>query len=294
MRPLSETNAADSSQNGRKASEAGTGAWLEKSRRGYWSRLPTALRRGILLAAMLAAWQLYVDLSGVQPLVLPGPVDVAAALWEGWVGGRLAAATLVTLQTLCLGMVVGTGVALVLTVFAAWTQVGEDLLSLLTSMLNPVPAVAILPLAILWFGLNPRALVFVIVYSITWPIAINVSTGFKTVNPTIMMVGRNLGLRGWRMVRDVLMPAALPHTISGLRTGWAFGWRTIVAAELVFGVAGKGGGLGFYINDARYFLRIPEVFAGIVTIALIGILVEAVFNYAERRTIVRWGMKSAS
>jgi len=117
----------------------------------------------------------------------------------------------------------------------------------------------------------------VIVYSITWPIAINISTGFKTVNPTIMMVGRNLGLGGWRMVKDVLMAASLPHIISGLRTGWAFGWRTIVAAELVFGVAGKGG-LVFFINDARYFLRIPEVFAGIATIALIEIIVETIFN----------------
>jgi NitT/TauT family transport system permease protein len=191
-------------------------------------------------------------------------------------------------------MIIGTGVALVLTVLATWTKVGEDLLSLLTSMFNPVPAIAILPLAILWFGLNPTALVFVIVYSIIWPIAINVSTGFRTVNPTIMMVGRNLGLKGWQMVRDVLLPAALPHTISGLRTGWAFGWRTIVAAELIFGVAGKGGGLGYFINDARYFLRIPEVFAGILTIALIGILVEALFNGLERRTVIRWGMKSST
>jgi NitT/TauT family transport system permease protein len=259
-----------------------------------WSRLPVPLRYAILMAGMLAAWQLYVSLSGVQPLVLPGPVDVGVAFWDGWTSGRLAAATLVTLQTLCIGMLVGTGVALVLTVLATWTKVGEDLLSLLTSMFNPVPAIAILPLAILWFGLNPTALVFVIVYSIIWPIAINVSTGFRTVNPTIMMVGRNLGLGGWRMVRDVLMPAALPHTISGLRTGWAFGWRTIVAAELIFGVAGKGGGLGYFINDARYFLRIPEVFAGILTIALIGILVEAVFNSLERRTVIRWGMKSGT
>ena len=289
----------------RPLSEAGAGARVEappgggipgrsRSRGGRWARIPKAARYGALVLAVLGIWQAYVSVSGVQPLVLPGPVDVAVAFWDGWVSGRLAGATFVTLRTLVLGMLVGTALALVLTVLATWTGVGDDLLTLLTSMFNPVPAVAILPLAILWFGLNPSALVFVIVYSITWPIAINISTGFKTVNPTILMVGRNLGLGGWRMVRDVLMPAALPHIISGLRTGWAFGWRTIVAAELVFGVAGKGGGLGFFINDARYFLRIPEVFAGIATIALIGILVEALFNVLERRTVVRWGMKSGT
>ena len=292
MRPLSEANVRPQVE--APPPPGGEIPGRSKSRGGRWARLPKAARYGILVLAMLGIWQAYISISGVQALVLPGPVDVAVAFWDGWVSGRLAGATFVTIKTLVLGMLVGTALALVLTVLATWTRVGEDLLTLLTSMFNPVPAVAILPLAILWFGLNPSALIFVIVYSITWPIAINVSTGFKTVNPTIMMVGRNLGLGGWRMVRDVLFPAALPHTISGLRTGWAFGWRTIVAAELVFGVAGKGGGLGFFINDARYFLRIPEVFAGILTIALIGILVEVLFNVMERRTVVRWGMKSGT
>ena len=164
-------------------------------------------------------------------------------------------------------MLIGMGVAAVLHHPRHVDPLGDDLLVLLTSMLNPLPSIAILPLAILWFGLSETALIIVIANAVTWPIAINVSTGFRTVNPTILAVGRNIGLRGWRLVRDVLLPAALPHTISGLKTGWAFGWRTIIAAELVFGVAGGGGGLGNYINDARYFLQIPEVFAGLVTIA---------------------------
>lgn len=257
-----------------------------------WTRLPVVARRGIILVVLLIVWQLYVTLSGVSPLVFSGPVDVAIAFFTDWASGELASATLVTLQVLVSGMLIGMLIASVLTIFATWSQVGEDILVLLTSMLNPLPAIAILPLAILWFGLGPTALIFVIANAVTWPIAINVSMGFKTINPTIKMVGSNLGLRGWKMVKDVLMPAALPHTISGLKTGWAFGWRTIIAAELVFGVAGGGGGLGFYINDARLFTDIPNVFAGLVTIALIGITLEAVFTWVERRTVIRWGMKS--
>ena len=259
-----------------------------------WSSLPTVVRRSILLVAIVLLWQIYVSVSGVSPLLFSSPVDIAEAFLEGWISGELAGATLVTLQILGLGMLLGMLVAAVLTTFATWTQIGDDVLVLLTSMLNPLPAIAILPLAILWFGLSPAALVFVIANAVTWPIAINVSTGFRTVNPTILMVGRNLGLRGFRLVKDVLMPAALPHTISGLKTGWAFGWRTIIAAELVFGVAGGGGGLGYFINDARYFLRIPEVFAGLVTIALIGIALDAVFTWIERRTVIKWGMKSGT
>jgi NitT/TauT family transport system permease protein len=257
-----------------------------------WSRRPPAVRRAILLVALLVLWQAYVTLMDVSPLVFAAPLDVAEALVRGFADGRLVDASLVTLRVLGLGMLIGMTVAAILTTLATWTRIGQDILGLLTSMLNPLPAIAILPLAILWFGLNQTALVFVIANAVTWPIAINVSMGFRTVPTTIMMVGRNIGLRGVRMVRDVLAPAALPHTITGLQTGWAFGWRTIIAAELVFGVAGSGGGLGFFINDARFFLRIPEVFAGLVTIALIGIGLESVFNWIERRTVVKWGMKS--
>lgn len=256
-----------------------------------WSSLHVAIRRGILLIALIVFWQLYVSIMDVSPLVFASPLDVAVAFWEGWTSGQIASATWLTLQILALGMLIGITVAGLLTVLATWTKVGEDLLVLLTSMLNPLPAIAILPLAILWFGLSPAALVFVVANAVTWPIAINVSMGFSTVPPTIMMVGRNLGLRGWKLVKDVLMPAALPHMISGIKTGWAFGWRTIIAAELVFGVAGGGGGLGFFINESRYFLRIPDVFAGLVTIAVIGMAFDMVFNLIERRTVIRWGMK---
>ncbi len=257
-----------------------------------WSRRPAVVRRGILLIALLVIWQAYVTLMDVNPLVFAAPLDVAEALVDGFADGRLVDASLVTLRVLGIGMAIGMAVAAILTTLATWTRIGQDILVLLTSLLNPLPAIAILPLAILWFGLNQTALVFVIANAVTWPLAINVSMGFRTVPTTIMMVGRNLGLRGVGMVRDVLAPAALPHTITGLKTGWAFGWRTIIAAELVFGVAGSGGGLGFFINDARFFLRIPEVFAGLVTIALIGIALESVFNWIERRTVIKWGMKS--
>ncbi|PSL00629.1 NitT/TauT family transport system permease protein [Murinocardiopsis flavida] len=268
------------------------GAARARPRRGGWAALPVAPRRAALLLLILGVWQGYVSLSGVSPLLVSGPADVAAAIYAGIADGRLLAATAITLQVLLSGMVIGMALAAVLTTLASWSRLGDDLLVLLTSMLNPLPAIAILPLAILWFGLSTTALVFVITNAVVWPIAINVSTGFRTVNPTIMAVGRNIGLRGWRIVRDVLIPAALPQIIAGLKTGWAFGWRTIIAAELVFGAAGGQGGLGFFINDARYFLRTPEVFAGLVTIALIGIALDLVFTWIERRTVIRWGMKS--
>ena len=125
-----------------------------------------------------------------------------------------------------------------------------------------------------------------------WTIAINVSSGFRTVNQTIVAVGRNIGLSSYRLVTDVLAPAALTNAIAGLKTAWAFGWRTIIAAELVFGVSGAEGGLGFFINNAKLYLQIPHVFAGLVTIAVLGVAFEVLFGVIERRTVVRWGMKT--
>ncbi len=265
------------------------------ARRRYrrWGDLPVGPRRALIILALLGAWQAAVAIFQVSPLLVSPPTDVGLALLEGFTSGTLAAATATTLKILLGSMLIGMVLAAVFTTLATWTKFGEDLLVLLTAMLNPLPSIAVLPLAILWFGFTTTALVVIIANAVIWPISINVSMGFRTVNPTCLAVGRNIGLSGWRLVRDVLMPAALPHTLSGLKTGWAFGWRTIIAAELVFGVAGGGGGLGYFINDARYFLRIPDVFAGLVTIMAIGIAIELAFSAVERRTVVKWGMKES-
>jgi len=269
--------------------ESPTGATPERQGRG----LPTFVRRLIVVAVILVLWQMYVTTMHVSPLLFTAPSAVWNALVLGLISGEIAAATGETLKLLLLGMAIGSCAALILSALAVSNRIGEDVLATLSSMLNPLPSIAILPLAMLWFGLTDRALIFVIAQAVVWPLAINVSMGFRTVPPTIKMVAATLGLRGIRMVTDILLPAALPHIISGLKTSWAFGWRTIIAAELVFGVAGGAGGLGWFINLSRYFLRIPDVFAGLVVIAIIGMAIEALFSLLQWRTVDRWGMRSA-
>jgi NitT/TauT family transport system permease protein len=258
-----------------------------------WARMPIWLRRTILLAALIGIWQLYVSLSNVNALLFASPVETAKAFWYGWTDGTLSQATWTTLRILCEGIGIGIVVAAVLTLFATVSTIGDDLLTLLSSILNPLPGVAVLPLAMLWFGLTTNAILFVIANATIWPLALAVTTGFKTTNPTILAVGRNIGLSRLRLVTDVLAPAALPHAITGLKTAWAFGWRTVIAAELVFGVAGAKGGLGSYINNAKLYLLIPRVFAGLVTIAILGVIFESLFGVLQRRTVVRWGMQSS-
>jgi NitT/TauT family transport system permease protein len=256
-----------------------------------WARLPVGIRRALIAAVLIAAWHYYALQKG--PLLVATPWQTAEAFWDGWREGTLAQTTWTTLQLLLEGVGIGAAVAAVLTAFATLSKVGEDLLILLTSLLNPLPGVAVLPLAMLLFGINETALRFVIANATIWPIAIAVTTGFKTANSTLVAVGRNVGLSRIRVITDVLAPAALPSVISGIKTAWAFGWRTIIAAELIFGVAGEESGLGNYIDNARQYFLTPQLFAGLVTIAILGVVFETLFGAVERRTIIRWGMKTS-
>jgi sulfonate transport system permease protein len=273
------------------AASTSTVAIPAKPRAIGWGRLPAWLRRSLIGAVLVLIWHVYAVHEG--PLLVATPWQTLQAFWDGWTDGSLARPTWTTLRILLQGVGIGAFIAVLLTAFATLSLVGEDLLTLLWSILNPLPGVAVLPLAMLLFGINESALRFVIANATIWPIAIALSTGFKTTNPTLVAVGRNIGLSKVRVISDVLAPAALPHAVSGLKTAWAFGWRTIIAAELVFGVAGSKGGLGNVINNARLYFLTDDMFAALLTIAILGVVFEALFGLLERRTIVRWGMKAS-
>ncbi|HLM34752.1 MAG TPA: ABC transporter permease subunit [Gaiellaceae bacterium] len=256
-----------------------------------WGRLPAVLRYSVVAAVLVVFWHLYAVHKG--PLVMATPRQAVEAVWDGWKDGSLAHSTWTTLRLLFEGIGIGIAIAALLVAFATLSKFGADVLAFLTAVLNPLPGVAVLPLAMLIFGLNETAILFVLANATIWPLAIAVSTGFKTTNQTLVSVGRNVGLRRVRIITDVLAPAALPYAVTGLKTAWAFGWRTIIAAELVFGVAGAKGGLGNYINDARLNLLPPKMFAALLMIAGLGVLFETLFNLLERHTVVRWGMKTS-
>ena len=125
-----------------------------------------------------------------------------------------------------------------------------------------------------------------------WPVALNTHSGFRSVSQTLRMVGRNYGLKGFAYVRKILIHAGFPSILAGLKIGWAFAWRALVAAELVFGVSSGQGGLGWFIFQNRNLLEIPSVFAGLLTVILIGLCVEnLIFRAIEHRTVLRWGLQ---
>ncbi|WP_035657560.1 ABC transporter permease, partial [Bradyrhizobium sp. STM 3809] len=236
-------------------------------------------------------WQAYGSWLG-NPLLFPTFTDTLSAFFENIANGVIPARTLVSLETLLIGYGVGIALAAVLTTIAIGSRIGADLLEALTSMFNPLPAIALLPLALIWFGLGKGSIIFVLVHSVLWAIALNTHSGFRSVSNTLRMVGLNYGLRGLKLVRFILIPAAFPAILTGLKVGWAFAWRTLIAAELVFGVSSGSGGLGWFIFENRNQLETANVFAGLFTVIIIGLVIEnVVFATIERKTVRRWGMQ---
>lgn len=254
-----------------------------------WQR--DGLRQLAVLALIAAAWELAARWAGNE-LLLPGFLQAAAAWWDDLRNGELLARTGVSLSLLLQGYALGVVLALTLSALAVATRPGRDALVTLTALFNPLPAIALLPLALLWFGLGSGSLVFVLVHAVLWPLALSTLSGFQGVPETLRMAGRNYGLSGLRYVLQILVPSALPAILSGLRIGWAFAWRTLIAAELFFGASSGRGGLGWYIFQSRNELMTDKVFAGLATVVLIGWAAERlVFDTAERLTVRRWGMQ---
>jgi NitT/TauT family transport system permease protein len=250
------------------------------------------LRKLLLIIALATIWEIYARWLN-NDLLVPTFSASMQALWQSIVDGVLPQRVMTSIGVLIRGYATGIALASILTILAIGTRIGTDFLELMTAMFNPLPAIALLPLALIWFGLGTGSIVFVIVHSVLWAVALNTHSGFRSVSATHKMVGKNYGLGGLRMVTSILIPAAFPSILTGLKIGWAFAWRTLIAAELVFGVSSGKGGLGWFIFEAKNQLNIPEVFGGLLTIIMIGLFVEnVIFRWIEGRTIQKWGMQN--
>jgi NitT/TauT family transport system permease protein len=262
--------------------------------RSFWRALYAqgAFRKSCVLILLAAAWELYARHLD-NALQFPTFFDTVAALVRSLLSGELPTAAAFTIPLLLTGYVAGLALAGLLTAFASATRIGADLLETLTAMFNPLPSIALLPLALLWFGLGEGAVIFVLIHAVLWAVALNTFSGFKSLSPTLRMVGQNYGLSRPSYLFRILIPGAFPSILTGLKIGWAFAWRTLIAAELVFGAQGGSGGLGWFIYERKNQLLIADVFAGLLTVIVFGLIVEnVIFRAIERRTVERWGMST--
>jgi sulfonate transport system permease protein len=252
----------------------------------------SGLRKLFLLVVLAIIWEAYARYVDNE-LLFPTFSSTIEAMVTNLANGVLINRVWVSLRILLMGYGLGIGIATVLTCLAVGFRLGTDLLEILTAMFNPLPAIALLPLAMIWFGLGTGSLVFVLAHSVVWAVALNTHSGFLSVSRTLRMLGQNYNLGRIRYTRKILIPAAFPNILTGLKIAWAFAWRTLIAAELVFGVSSGNGGLGWFIYERKNSLDIPAVFAGLLTVIAIGLLVEnLIFKVIERRTVMRWGLQS--
>jgi NitT/TauT family transport system permease protein len=252
----------------------------------------SAVRKGLILALLVVAWEVGARMLHNE-LLFPTFVATVDALIKGVATGDLLVKVWASLRVLLMGYGLGIALSAVLTAVAISSRIGTDFLETLTSMFNPLPAIALLPIALIWFGLGNGSLIFVLVHSVLWAVSLNTHSGFLAVSNTLRMVGRNYGLGGMGYVSKILIPAAFPSILTGLKIGWAFAWRTLIASELVFGVSSGSGGLGWFIYENKNQLEIPNVFAGLLTVILIGLVVEnLIFRTIENHTVRKWGMQA--
>jgi NitT/TauT family transport system permease protein len=260
------------------------------SQRGQERRplIATWTRRIVFYVALFTLWQAIVA-TGIWPdYTLPGPFEVTGTLISGVLGGLYIQGALVSLERLAIGyaisLVVGGGLGLLI----GRIHILADTLGSLILGLQALPSVCWLPLAILWFGLSEQAIIFVVVMGALFSITLGVDAGVKNTSPIYLNVGRTLGVRGVALSLHVILPAAMPAVLNGLKQGWTFAWRSLMAGELLYFTLS----LGNLLQQGRDLSDASQVIAVMVMIIVIGVAIDIlIFGPLERRVRTRWGLQ---
>jgi NitT/TauT family transport system permease protein len=215
-------------------------------------------------------------------LFFPAPSHVLEWCWQGLLSGELLSATWVTVRRLACGFLIGAAIGVPLGALCARVRWVNDSLGVLALGLQTLPSVCWVPLALLWFGPEESAVVFVVVMGTLWAVVIAVQESVLSVQPLYLRAAMTMGSRGWHLWTHVIFPAALPGVVSGMKQGWAFAWRSLMAAE-IFVVILSGFGLGSLLHAGRELLRMDQVMGVMGVIMLVGFLADlAFFSPAER------------
>jgi sulfonate transport system permease protein len=258
-----------------------------RRRRGLFSR-DLALGTATLVAFVLV-WQAIYSVGLFPPWAFPSPGGVFGAFVSTLRSGELLKNTWASVERQIVGVVLAAVVGIPAGILLGASRTFRAAFLPLARMIYPIPGIAWIPLAILWFGIGFKSTVFVIFFTGIWPILFNTMTGVETLQGQYTEVARVYLAPRLFYVRRILVPGSLPFIITGIRLTYGVGWRVIVGAEMISSITG----LGFMIDDARWQLRPDVMVAGMITIAMIGWVMENwAFDWLEHATIERWGMKS--
>lgn len=280
MSPIDATPAA--------VAEHGPRSVMDRLRGPRATRFAHAAVGYLFLVGVILLWHLAAS-SGIYPRhLLPTPMEVAQAVREAFADGDLIHNVMRSLERQVVGYVASVIVGLPLGLVVGWSRWTQSALQTTIRIIYPIPGVAWVPLAILWFGLGFKSIIFAIFITAVFPILVNTAAGVAAIDEQYIRVVKVFGTKPLRAFLRVVIPAAMPFILTGLRLGYGTGWRVIISAEILAATDG----LGFMIDNARWQLRPDLVIGGMLIIGIVGLLVETVFfDWLERRTIGRWGMQ---
>jgi len=237
---------------------------------------------------LVIIWQAIATADIWPNTIFPSPLEVAEDLAYGVVDGSLFFGIGTSMIRLMIGLAIAIAGGVVLGIFMARIEIVNQTIGSLVLGLQSIPSIAWVPLAILWFGLTDAGIIFVTAIGAIFAVTINTYTGVKNIDPNYIAAARNMGAKGSQLITAVLLPAAFPYMISGFKQGWAFAWRGVIGAELLFSFLG----LGFLLNVGRQLTDVSQVIAIMIVIMGIGVLVDGfVFKKIENKVMFRWGLR---
>lgn len=237
-------------------------------------------------------WEIITHSGLFSHLIFPPVEEVIKSLYSSLLSGELLRQTGYSLSLIIWGLIISLIIAMILSLLSFLSSTFAGFIESLIAIAHPLPGIALMPLILIWFGVGSKAIIFIIVHSILWPMVTNLLTGFRAIPELYKLVGKNYRLNSLKFMWYIMLPASFPYFLAGLKIGWARAWRALISAEMLFGAAGGIGGLGWFIFKKRVFFDLPGVFAGLIIIILIGVLVEdLLFSRIEEITVKRWGMQ---
>ena len=271
---VSEPTAPELAPRARPASPAAPGA-AGRVR----SRLRSAFTKSIALILLLAAWEVLPRIGAVDPVFLPPFHEVLAALADLAGDGQLTTHIEASLTRSLAGFALAVALAVPLGVLIGWYKPVSDVLTPVVQVFLNTAALALLPVFVLILGIGETSKIAIVFYACTWPILLNTISAVRTVDPTLLKLARSLDLAPLALFGKVVLPASVPTIFTGIRLAGASAIVVVIAAEMV----GAKAGLGYLINASQYNFAIPQMYAGIVTISVIGVLFNQVLVTVERR-----------
>lgn len=247
--------------------------------------------RVIFVAAVFVLWEAVYYAKVFPELMFPSIQEIGKSLVLAFTKDEILSMVGVSMSLIVKGLGIGILLAFLFSGLTMVSKTFRSIYDMIVSVFDLIPGVALIPLAILWFGIGDGTIIFIVIHSVLWPMSRSIIDGFKSIPRIYIEAGRNMGLNRMTLVTGICIPASFASILSGIRVGWARAWRGLISVEMIFGTTSSGAGIGWFIFMKRTNVDIAGVFAALLVIIAIGMIVEyGIFNLIEKKTVRKWGM----